>query len=58
MGEAHGNNIIFLNFSKVCGTLLNVKEVGIYRSTARVHKAIRIFHIASTNDNSPSKLVM
>ncbi|PRQ16705.1 hypothetical protein RchiOBHm_Chr7g0187151 [Rosa chinensis] len=40
------------------GTLLNVKEGSIYRSTARVHKAIRIFHIASTNDNSPSKLVM
>ncbi|PRQ58419.1 hypothetical protein RchiOBHm_Chr1g0359131 [Rosa chinensis] len=34
------------------------KGVGIYRSMARVHKAIRIFHIASTNDNSPSKLVM
>ena len=56
MGEAHDNNIIFLNFSKGCGTLFNVKEVGIYRSTARVHKAITNFHIASTNENSPSKL--
>ncbi|PRQ19759.1 hypothetical protein RchiOBHm_Chr7g0220791 [Rosa chinensis] len=38
---------------------LDVEKGGVlYRSMARVHKAIRIFHIASTNDNSPSKLVM